>query len=431
MKLQDEDGQVLVLTALLLTVLLCMLALAIDAGQLYYTQRQLQTAADAAALAGALEASQCGTTNNCLAMQQAATAAMAENGITGLTVYTQCAPTNGTGTELTLNNGPCVLGSADPNFNNASYVEAMVSRPQPTFFASLMGFKSVHISARSEAALGLPQFCVDVLNPTAPQAMLINGNASLIAHCGAVVDSSAGTALTVNGHATLTASVIDVHGGDLLNGNVSVSPTPKVNAAARPDPLANTPVPSSSGCGLTTTSPYTGAPSQVTVSGGKQAAVFYPGTYCGGIQLNGNVTATFNPGTYIIQGPWVVNGGDTVTGNNVTFYFSSGSLTMNGNSHANLVAPTTGAYAGILLFQNASDTSTVILNGDTTSVWQGAIYLPGAQLTLNGGSNLAAYTILDVNTLIVNGNDTFTVGKDFSSLPGGPPIQGTSAYLME
>ncbi len=428
---REDEGQVLVLTALSITVLLLMLALAIDAGQLYYTQRQLQTAADAAALAGALETSQCGATSNCTAMQAAAKAALAEKGINSPTFYTQCAATTGTGTEITLNNGPCALGSSDPNYKNTSYVEAVVSRPQATFFAGLMGFKSVHVAARSEAALGPPQFCLYVLNSNVPQAMLMNGNSSLVAHCGVQVNSNAGTALLANGHVTLTASAVDVHGGDLLNGNPSVSPTPQVNAPVRPDPFANTPVPSSSGCGSTTTSPYSGAPTQVTVSGGKHAAVFNPGTYCGGIQLNGNVSANFNPGTYIIQGPMIVNGGDTITGNAVTFYFSSGSLTMNGNTHADLVAPTTGTYAGILIFQNAADSTTVILNGDTTSVWQGAVYLPGAQLTLNGGANLAAYTILDVNTLIVNGNDTFTLGKDYSSLPGGPPIQGTSAYLME
>ena len=430
-RFKEEEGQVLVLTALSITVLLMVLALAIDAGQLYYTQRQLQTAADAAALAGALETSQCAGTSNCVVMQSAAKAAMVENGINGATFYSQCATTTGTGTELTLNNGPCALGNSDPNYNNTGYIEAVVARQTPTFFARLMGFSSVHVVARSEAALGPPQFCLDVLNPTVPQAMLMNGNSSLVAHCGVMVDSSSGTALLANGHVTLTASAIDVHGGDLLNGNPSVSPTPQLNAPARPDPLANTPVPTSPGCGSSTTSPYTGSPFQVTVNGGKTAAVFNPGTYCGGIQLNGNVTASFNPGTYIIQGPMVVNGGDTMTGNGVTFYFSTGSLTMNGNTHADLVAPTTGTYAGILIFQNASDTNTVILNGDTTSVWQGAVYLPGAQLTLNGGANLAAYTILDVNTLIVNGNDTFTLGKDYSSLPGGPPIQGTSAYLME
>ncbi len=429
--LNDEQGQVLVLTALTMTVLLCFLALAIDVGQLYYTQRQLQTAADAAALAGALEVSQCGSTTNCTPLQTAAKSAVVENGIASPAVFTQCAATTGSGPTLVLNNGPCSLGASDPNYNDAKYVEAVVSKAQPTFFARLVGFNSVNIAARSEAALGPPQFCLDVLNPTASQAMLMNGNASLVAKCGVMVDSSSNTALLANGHVSLTASAINVHGQDLLNGNPSVSPTPQLNAPRLPDPLANTPVPQSSGCGATTTSPFTGSPTQVTVNGGKQAAVFNPGTYCGGITLNGNASATFNPGTYIIQGAMIVGGGGSIAGTGVTFYFSSNSLTMNGNSHADLVAPTTGTYAGILLFQSPTDSTTLILNGDTTSVWQGAIYVPDAQLTLNGGANLAAYTILDVNTLVVNGNDTFTLGKDYSSLPGGPPIQGTTAYLME
>jgi hypothetical protein len=127
----------------------------------------------------------------------------------------------------------------------------------------------------------------------------------------------------------------------------------------------------------------------------------------------------------------LVNGSDTVSGNSVTFYFSTGSLTMNGSSSANFVAPTTGTYAGILIFQDLSDASTVIVNGDSTSVWQGTLYAPAAELLLNGGSNLAAYTSIVVSTLTVNGTDTFTLGNDYSSLPGGSPIQGTAAVLME
>lgn len=420
------------LAALCMVMLLCFMALGIDVGLLLYTKRQLQTAADAAAIAGALEIEQCGATTNCSAIQEAAKSAVTENGLASLTVLTQCATGSGTGSTLTVNNGPCALGASDPNYNNSKYVETVITRQQPTFFARIVGINSVTVAARAEAGLGPPQFCLDVLNLTASNAMLMNGNASLVAQCGVMVDSSASTALLANGHVTLSASAIDVHGGDLINGNPSVSPNPSTGVPARPDPLANTPVPSIGSCGTTKSSPYTGSPSQVTVNGGsKTAVVFNPGTYCGGIQINGRATATFNPGLYIVNGNMIVNGGDTVSGNGVTFYFPSGSLTMNGSSDANFVAPTTGTYAGILLFQNQSDTNTVILNGDTTSVWQGTIYLPGAQLTLNGGSNLAAYTILVVNTLIVNGNDTFTVGKDYSSLPGGPPIQGPNAYLME
>jgi hypothetical protein len=51
--LRDEEGQVLVFVAALLTVLIGMGALVLDVGSWFKTQRHLQTAVDAAALAGA------------------------------------------------------------------------------------------------------------------------------------------------------------------------------------------------------------------------------------------------------------------------------------------------------------------------------------------------------------------------------------------
>jgi len=53
--IKNEDGQVLVLTTLLLVVLLGFAALTIDIGRVYITKSKLQNAADAAALAGALD----------------------------------------------------------------------------------------------------------------------------------------------------------------------------------------------------------------------------------------------------------------------------------------------------------------------------------------------------------------------------------------
>lgn len=426
----SEDGQVIVVVLLCSVVLVGFMALAIDVGQLLYTKRQLQTAADAAALAGALEIKPCNNTPNCTAMQTAAQAALTENGFTGAAFLKQCSGTAGSGVTLELNNGPCALSSGDPNSGDANYVEALVSKKQSSIFGGVLGVGSVQLTARAEAGLGSPTFCVNILSASASNALLVNGNGNMAAQCGVMVDSSSSTALLVNGSATLTASAIDVHGGDLINGNPTVSPNPTTQVAAQPDPLAGLPVPSLGTCGTTNASPFTGAPAQVTVNSNK-TAVFNPGTYCGGLQINGNATATFNPGLYIIEGNMIVNGNDTISGNGVTFYFSTGSLTMNGNSHASLVAPTTGTYAGILLFESRTDASTVIVNGDSTSVWQGALYAADAQLLLNGGSNLAAYTILVSNTLTVNGNNQFTVGNDYSSLPGGAPISGTNAYLME
>lgn len=425
----DESAQVLVLVVLSMGALLGMMALAIDVGQVFSVKRQLQAAADAAALAGALEMDTCGSTENCPAMQAAATSALTENGLPTPTLVTQCGSMTTSGLMLVLNNGPCLLGSSDPNFGNKKVVEAMVSADQSTLFANMFGMHSMRIVARSEASVGASTYNLYVINPSASQSLLMNGNSNLDVHGGVIVDSSSNTALLANGSVTLTASTIDVVGNVLENGRPAVSPSPHINANFVDDPFANLAAPTVGACGTSKSSPYTGSKNQVIVNGNK-SAVLNPGVYCNGITINGGGTATFNPGTYIVSGSMIVNGNATVSGAGVTFYFASGSLTMNGNAHANFVAPTTGTYTGILYYQAHGDSNQVILNGDSTSVWQGAIYVPSAQLTLNGGSNLAAYTILDVNTLIVNGNDQFTLGDDYTSLPNGSPVGNSGGPMM-
>ena len=52
--LREEDGQTLVMTALCATVLIGFMGLAVDVGVLFHAKRNLQTAADDAAIAGRL-----------------------------------------------------------------------------------------------------------------------------------------------------------------------------------------------------------------------------------------------------------------------------------------------------------------------------------------------------------------------------------------
>jgi Flp pilus assembly protein TadG len=423
----DERGQALVFVVLGMGALLAIIALVMDVGQLLYTKRQLQTAADAAAIAAALEIQQCGSTPNCAVMQAAAKSAFTENGMSTPTLVTQCATGSGNGLILQLNNGPCALGASDPNYQNKSVVEVSLSKKQPTMFGKLLGISTVNLTVRAESGSGGPSNCVYVMNPTASQALLMNSNSQLTAQCGVMVNSNSGSALLANSGVKLTATTINIVGGKLVNGSPTISPTPTLGASAVPDPLASTPKPTDGPCGSSTASPFWGSANNVSVSGN---ITFNPGVYCGGINLNSGATATLNAGTYIFKGSLNAGSSSSITGNGVTLYFSSGSLTMNSSSHASFVAPTSGTYSGILLYQDSSDSSSIILNGDTTSKWQGAVYAPSAQLTLNGGSNLAAYTIIDVNTIIVN-TTTFTIGSDYSSLSGGAPIKGSGASLAE
>ena len=111
------------------------------------------------------------------------------------------------------------------------------------------------------------------------------------------------------------------------------------------------------------------------------------GTYCGGINFNsgsGAYTVTFGAGTYVFTGDVNVDTAVTLNGTGgVTLYFASGSLTMNSASTVDLVAPTSGSYAGILIWQASTDSSAMIIDSNSSSTLQGAIYLPDAQLTLN------------------------------------------------
>ena len=414
---RDESGQTLVLAALCMVVLLSFVGLALDGGQLYYTKRRLQAAADAAALAGALEISSCGSVSNCSVMQTAAQSALVENGLAGSTLLTQCATRTSTALTLTLNNAPCALGSKtqDPNYGSTDYVEAVISKSQPTYFMKLLGINSVEVAARAEAGIGSSTTCVYITNSSANDALELNGRVTLKSACGVAVASSATSALLVNSGSSISASFVDVHGG--VSNQGTISPSPVTNAAVVADPLSWVPTPSIGSCLKTNYS-----------NSGSAATTLSPGTYCGPMNLNSSGITTFNPGVYVFTAGLNVNG--PISGTGVTFYFSSGSILINGSNTVNLVAPTTGTYAGILIYQASTDTSQAIINGSSSNVFQGALYLPGAELLVNGGSNTAAYTIIDANEVLLNGSVTFTIEDDYSSLPGGSPAKGGGSAIL-
>lgn len=420
----SESGQSTVLATVSMLGILSFAGLAVDVGQLRYDRRQLQAAADAAALAGALEISACSGTTNCNAMQTAASQAVAENGLSGVTLVTQCGSTTATGATLTLNNGPCSSAS-DPNYNNAQYVEAVVRAPENTYFARIFRIAPVTVSARSEATMGSSagQFCFFTStsktdqSTSGPVGILFNGG-TVTSACGIMDDSGSANALESN-NGKITAPYFDVHGGWSPDNGGTFSSTPVTGAAAVQDPLSSMTPPTPGSCTSYSSTPNNGA-------------TFSPGTYCGGFNLNSNVALNLNPGTYIIEGAVNVGSGASITGNGVTLYFTNGgSLTMNSGSTANLVAPTTGSMAGMLLWQNPSDTNSMIIDGGANAKYQGMIYLPGAQLTLNSQGNTAAYTILDVHSMIVDSQANFTLNNDYSSLPNGDPIKGGTAVLAE
>ncbi|HTW88927.1 MAG TPA: pilus assembly protein TadG-related protein [Candidatus Binataceae bacterium] len=170
---------------------------------------------------------------------------------------------------------------------------------------------------------------------------------------------------------------------------------------------------------------------------GNNAVTFSPGLYYGGISISGNAAVTFNPGTYILAGGGLsVTGNSSLTGAGVTFYDTTGfgsysGINLSGNEQANLSAPTSGALAGILFFQDrtiptGSAGSSII--GNSQSTFDGALYFPTTTLTYNGNSSSSGYTILIADKLSITGNSTMVIGDNYSSLTNGSPIKSTTLY---
>ncbi len=416
MKRKSESGNVLVFTALGMTMLMGIAGLAVDVGALRHDKRIQQTAADAAALAGA---------SNLVyssGVSAGAKAASAANGFTD----------GSNNVTVTVNNPP----TSGVHNGKAGYVEVLVKAVQPTYFMRIFGISTANVTARAVAASlgeGSNGGCLYTLG-TSGDDITMNGTPNIIQAPGCGIVDNGG--LRTNGSGvTINAGSIGVAGSFTHNGGGSFTPTPVTGIPPSPDPLSYlTPPPStcSGSAHLTITSSqvvpagnYCGS-GGITVNGTGLAVTLSPGAFSQ-ILVNGtNDTVTFNPGTYVITGSGGLtdNGSNTVlNGNGVTYYLTTGSVNFNGSTGGALTAPTTGSYAGMLFWEPPTNTSGFTLNGKSSFKTDGIMYAPKATITLNGNNSFSAYMILVVNTITMNGNNTINLGANTSSLPGGSPIK--------
>jgi hypothetical protein len=210
--------------------------------------------------------------------------------------------------------------------------------------------------------------------------------------------------VSASGNATVKASSIQVVGKVQNSGNASFSPLPVTGASFVPNPLADLTGPSTTG--LTN---YGAA----NISG-TTVKTLNPGIYSQ-ISVSGSATVTFNPGLYLIEGGgFTVSGKATVSGQRVTIYNTSsnypnngsyGGITLSGTGSINLTAPTTGPYAGIVIFQPSANTRALSLSGNVTGL-AGTLYAPSAQVVLSGNAQLNAALVVDRLSLSGNGAST-------------------------
>jgi Putative Tad-like Flp pilus-assembly len=394
-----ERGQVIVLVVVALVVLFAIAGLASDIGMIWRSKLQMQSVADAAAIAGT-DALFNGAG---ISASNAAQAAATQNGFTNGSGTT----TNSNTVTVTVNHPPL----SGPNAGNSNAVEVIISQVQPTYLLAAAGFSSMNVAARSVAIEISSKNCMYTLSPSASGALLLNSNAAITSACGIVVNSNSGTAVITNSNSSITAPSLGIVGGD--NGGGGLPSNTSTGVAATSDPLAYVPTPSTSGS-CTSVSPVN---SNSTLNLGV-------GYYCG-LTANSNSTVNLTgSGTYSFNGNVVINSNSSLNGTGgVTLYFKSGSLTLNSNSTLDLVAPTTGTYAGIVIFQDRADSTSMILNSNSAMTLTGAVYAADANVTLNSNSFSNVYSILVASTITINSNAAINMNANYSSLPNGSPIK--------
>jgi hypothetical protein len=400
---RDERGAVVAFVAALLVVLVGFSALAIDVGRLYVTRAKLQTAADSAALAAV------GRLPDQNAAQSAALGLMEQNLAAG-----EQAGQHGA--------GAITFGRWDPTTRvflaNATPIDAVrvaIGRttangsPIETFFARVLGQDEVDVAVTSIARASRPPTCILALDPTVSGAFDV-GNGTVTANgCAVHVNSNAAQALTGAPNGRLATAQTCVRGG--YRDRPTYDPAPLTGCPQLADPLAELAEPAVGAC-----THYNVA---ITAGGGTLS----PGVYCGGIDISSTGTVTLQPGLYVIKdGPFALSGGANLIAHGVTLYFTGANayLDTSGGGQVSMSAPTSGTYAGIMVFGSRSLAASTehALKGSSAVHYEGTIYFPTTRVRFTGngaGATSSPYSLFIARTFRFEGNGEIQINPDYDA----------------
>ena len=355
----DASGQAALIFGLLAPVLVAAMAVAIDYSDGSNLKSDMQSTADSAALAGAvqlLNVSSGASQTQAAAKQRAADFASAKS------------PEASQAISVT-----------------SDTVKVGLTRDKSTFFGGVLGQQTIPIAVRSVATLArLPQACMLALGANEPIGIGLVGSAKINAPgCLIQSNSTSATSIKTQGAASVSGWKVCSAGG--LGANSSPPPQ---QCTQSQDPFVSRQLQNQVGsaCDFLNT--------KITKSG-----ALTPGIYCNGLSIQSS-DVTFAPGLYIIKdGPLSITGNSTVTGNMVSILLAGNGavLDMQGSSSITLVAMKTGALADIAI-ASTTPSSPVLsssLQGSPKLNLTGSLYLPNQRLQLQGNPSLNVFGATD------------------------------------
>jgi hypothetical protein len=420
-------GTVAALTAILLVPMLGIVAIVLDGGVLLDDRRQAQTAADAAALAAAVDlfenypASQ-GKDANGTAALSALTTAKA-NGF----------PNDGVNCTVTVNIPP----KSGPFTGKDGYVEVLIAYNQRRYFSSVLGAGALKVTARAVARGAYTPAAPGILllDPTDNNTLDVTATGGVtVTNGGAITDDSksANGGVTLTSTGNITANVVNLSDNTYNHSNSgNIVGNINYNQPPTPDPLALLPEPAQPALPSLPASVLTLLGSNYSTNNGvnysgNSTIDLYPGYYAG-IKMSSGGTIVLHdnldgsPGIYYIgsQGLSISNSG-SFTGSNVMIYSAgTGNISLTGSGNLNLSPPTSGVYKGITLFQERSSNKQISITGQGNMNMAGTFYAARANVSITGqgdySNNIGSQWI--AWQMAVTGSGSFTVNYNGQATP--------------
>jgi hypothetical protein len=414
---RDESGSVMSFLVVV-PVLMGAVAIGVETGELYRTKRQMQSAADDAALAGSIDrlAAKNNTTITATARYEAQRNGF-QDGVNSVSVTVNAAPTG-------------------PYASIPGAVEVVITKPQSFGFGVTSG--NFTMRARSVAAQGSyssttssPEGCLVALTPANEQGVSFTSFNNFDSDC----------TIISNGTATGTGSSASVYLANFNNATLKqvwtrgsyaaasynhVTPTPanaqQNQTTAVVDPYASLPTPSPGAC---TYNPFS-AP-------GGDSITLSPGVYCGGLTISSYNNVYFTHGIYYIANGDLyissvnnVSCSDCTSGAGVTVVLTQtsgnsadiGGVRISSDNNVTLNAPVPCSvpnppancmanplYPGVLFYQDRRATTGTMtstpkiftISSLNTATLTGAIYFPNNRIDIsslnNSGSSTTGCTV--------------------------------------
>ena len=374
----DGDGQVAVLIGLLVAVLIAFVSLGVEIVLALYDQRQMQSAADSAALAAA--------TSKLLGnpdWQNEGYAVIANAG------FRDGAPGPCTATDTTIYIGtPC----DGPHANDAEYVEVLIVQPFSLELARVVNYgEAFLLHGRAVASIEHVSPCACIKD-----SLKVNGTTALAKFQQCTINAKSAQ---VTGGATLTCDHLYV-GTTAAGVNQALCPTTS-NARGCDDPYADiaAPSPTPSNCIASKFTGTSGPSLTLTPAAGSTVA-----TLCDGIDVGTGQTLNLCPGVYIVDG--------NIGSPRSTFRMNAGTITSDKSSFDASVCTSAGSGVAIVLTSSGSAGRIP------------AVAVTGGTLKLSGLAAADAASGLPAGMLFFQDRNTATSASNTASFYGNTDLNG-------